>query len=169
MTWTALFFGFALFFAGCLVHIVLWRVKRPRDDFRGLAVCLLVLPGAGGILICLAGLLPAVTLRETLAGMAVTVALGASYIMYYPAAQAASPTMLVVIKIGRAGRTGITRAQLLKAFDDGLLCRQSIENLVHERFADERDGKLVVAPRGVFLLRMLGSWRGFLGLKQGEG
>jgi hypothetical protein len=169
MTWTALFFGFALFCAGFLVQVVLWRVKRPRDDFRALAVCLFVLPAAGGILVCLAGLLPGVTLRETLAGLAVTVALGAVYIMYYPAAQAASPTMLLVIKIGRAGRTGITRAKLLKAFDDGLLSRQGIENLVHERFAKERDGKLVAAPRGVFLLRMLDSWRGFLGLKQGRG
>ena len=169
MTFWAIFLGLILFFSGFTFHVIWWRIARPHDDIRALILSFLVGPAV------LAGLqfffMPGYgSLRETIAAVLVTVAIGAFYIMWYPAAQAASPTMLLVLQVAGAAKDGgATRTALRAAFDDELLCRQSISNLVHEHFAEEREGKLFVAARGAFLLRMLNTWRGLLGLKYGSG
>lgn len=169
MTFWAILLGLALFFIGFIVHVVWWRVARPNDDIRALILSFFVGPAVLAALQFI--LLPDYgSLRETVAAVMVTVAIGAFYIMWYPAAQAASPTMLLVLQVARAASDGgATRTALRAAFDDELLCRQSISNLVHEHFAEERNGKLLVAARGAFLLRMLNTWRGLLGLKYGSG
>ena len=169
MTLLAILFGVVLFFLGFAVHVAWWRMSRPADDIRALLLSFILGP-------LILAIIPPVlspqylSWRETLAAMMVAVAIGAFYIMWYPAAQAASPTMLLVLEVARAASGGgATRERLREAFNDELLCRQSIANLVHEQFAEERNGNLTVAPRGAFLLRMLNTWRGFLGLKYGSG
>ena len=169
MTFTAIALGSALFCAGFVGHVLWWRYWRPRDDIRALVTSLFVLPTALATGLYAGGIIPALTARETLGAALVILAIGATYIMYYPAAQAASPTMLMVLKIAQSGATGIKRADLLGAFDEELLCKRGIELLGHERFAEERNGKFQVAPRGAFLLRMLNLWRGALGLSRGQG
>lgn len=169
MTLDALTFGSMLFGMAFGIHVAWWRIARPADDFRALAVSFFVLPAILSAMALAAGI-GVTTAREAVAAVLVTIAAGAIYIMYYPAAQAASPSMLLVLEIHRgARRGGTTRAELNAAFDNELLCRQSIANLVHEHFADEAKGKLTVAPRGEFLLRMLNTWRGLLGLRYGSG
>lgn len=169
MTFLAILLGSILFVAGFAVHVVWWRTARPADDFRALALSLFVLPAvlATAVLLLAPGV---VTVRETIGAVLVTIAIGAIYIMYYPAAQAASPSMLLVLEISRSASSGgATRESLRTAFDNELLCRQSIDNLVHEHFASDSGGKLSVAPRGTFLLQMLNNWRKLLGLKFGSG
>jgi hypothetical protein len=169
MTPTAILLGSGLFCGAFLLHVSWWRLKRPKDDVRALVVCLLLVPALAAILLLFAGTIPGLTIREALASILVTIAVSSTYIMYYPAAQAASPSMLVIMKIASARKTGITRRDLLQAFDEDRLCRVGIDNLVHQRFAQEREGRLVVAPRGAVLLRVLTSWRRILGLKHGIG
>lgn len=170
MTFLAIFAGLFLFTIGFVMHVIWWRVSRPQDDFRALAISFFVLPAImTGVGAC--GSIPAaeLELREWLSAYVLNLMVSATYIMYYPAAQAASPTMLLVLEIARASKVGATRERIRNAFDSELLCRQGIDNLVHERFADEENGKLAVAQRGAFLLRMLNTWRGILGLKYGSG
>lgn len=169
MTFTAIFLGGTLFFLGLAFHICWWRLRRPKDDIRALVASLLILPAVLALGALASQALPSLTGRETVGAILVVFAIGATYIMYYPAAQAASPTMLVVLKIARTGAEGIREADLLAAFDDDLLCREGIENLAHQRFAQDRNGRLEVAPRGALLLRMLDLWRRALGLNQGRG
>jgi hypothetical protein len=169
MTLLAILFGILLFVACFVPHVLWWRFSRPADDIRALVLCFIVMPSIASpaALFLLPG---ALTAREAGAGLMVAFAIGAFYIMWYPAAQAASPTMLLVLQVVRsASAGGATRASLNEAFDNELLCRQSIANLVHQHFADERDGKLQIAPRGAALLSMLNAWRRFLGLKYGSG
>jgi hypothetical protein len=169
MTFEALLCGCLVFAIGFAAHVCWWRLARPADDFRALGLCLLLLP------VLLAAAFPLVwpqllSLREAVAAGLAAIAIGAIYIMYYPAAQAASPTMLLVLQIGRSAPLGgVSRASLRETFDNEILCRQSVANLVHEHFAGERDGKLFLAARGLFLLRMLNTWRSYLGLKYGSG
>src|SRR5271163_3184521 len=144
MTFRAIVVGLILFLVGLFVQVALWRLRRPRDDFRALALCLFVVPLGIELSLLAAGWKAPLTLREELTALALNVALAAIYIMYYPAAQAASPTMLVVVKIGRAGKKGISRVELMSAFDEHLMCRQGIDNLVHEHFADYQNGKLSI-------------------------
>ena len=168
MTFAAIGWGFVLFLIGFAAHACWWRMARPLDDFRGLVICFLAGPVAlaAGLWLLFPG---QGSLRE-LAGCAlVTLFNGAMYIMLYPAAQAASPTMLLVLRIAGAGTAGETREGLGAVLDGGTLSQKSIDNLVHERFADEVDGKLHIAPRGAFLLKFLTTWRGLLGLEYGSG
>lgn len=169
MSPTAVLLGLRLFCGAFILHVAWWRLKRPKDDVRGLVICLLLIPAITVGVLVLTGAIPALSVREAVATILVVIAVGSTYIMYYPAAQAASPSMLVILKIASRRKTGITRDELLQSFDDDQLCRTGIENLVNERFAEERDGKLTVGPRGAALLHVLTSWRGILGLKRGIG
>lgn len=168
MTFVAAERGLVLFLIGFAVHVCWWRIARPIDDFRGLVACFVVAP------VCLGGALwlafPDYGSARELAGSALaTLFSGGIYIMLYPAAQAASPTMLLVLRIARAGKAGETRQALGAVLDDATLSRKSIDDLVHERFAAEVDGKLHIAARGAVLLKLLTTWRGLLGLEYGSG
>jgi hypothetical protein len=167
MTFNAILAGLLLFAVGFALHVAWWRLSRPHDDIRGLAICFALFPAGLAIL----GNFETSVLasREWLAAYLATLMVSATYIMYYPAAQAASPTMLLVLEIARAGKSGTTRQSIRNAFDSELLCRQGINNLVHEKFAAEVGGKLSIAPRGAVLLQMLNNWRKILGLKYGSG
>ena len=167
MTFNAILIGLLLFVLGFAIHVAWWRLSRPKDDIRALAACFILFPailsiaGNGGTSL--------LTSREWMAAYLCALLVSATYIMYYPAAQAASPTMLLVLEIARSSKTGATRQSIRNAFDSELLCRQGIENLVHEKFAAEENGTLMIAPRGAVLLQFLNNWRRILGLQYGSG
>ncbi len=166
MTSAALLWGIGAFLAGWLLHLAWWRVRRPADDLRALVLSVLVLPALAG---ALAAIPVQPTLPELLMGYGVLGALGLAYSAWYPAAQAASPTMLIVLQLGHAGQRGLTATEITAAFDDDQLCRNLIRNLVDERFAVERNGRLYPGPRGHRLLRALGGLRRCIGLKEARG
>jgi hypothetical protein len=168
MTFKAIALGFFLFQIGFVIHVLWWRLSRPLDDFRALVLCFLAGPAGSAILLSpLLGQL--FSAREIFATVLVTIFFGSTYIMLYPAAQAASPSMLLVLQIAQAGPVGELRESLGMVLDSEVLCRKSVDNLVHERFADEVEGNLIIAPRGAFLLKFLTTWRGLLGLEYGSG
>lgn len=164
MTFAAIGWGLVLFAAGLAAHVAWWRLARPVDEFRALALSFLAGPALGSLAV--PGL---AAWRETLGCAAAALLFGAMYIMLYPAAQAASPTMLLVLRIAAKGTAGETRAALGEALDADTLSRKSIDDMVHGRFADEVDGVLHIAPRGRFLLGFLTRWRRLLGLEYGSG
>lgn len=164
MTFAAIGWGFALFVAGLAAHVAWWRLSRPVDEFRALALSLLTGPALASL--AAPGLM---SWRERAGCATAALIFGGMYIMLYPAAQAASPTMLLVLRIAAKGPAGETREALREALDADTLSRKSIDDMVYGRFADEVDGVLHIAPRGQFLLRFLTRWRKLLGLEYGSG
>jgi hypothetical protein len=104
-------------------------------------------------------------LTEVILSMLLASSAGTAYVFWYPAAQAASPTMLVTILAGQAGKKGVTGEILKEALSEETLSGNSLQSLLDERFARQDDsGCLQLAPRGkrtLFIIRLLRRSAGF--------
>jgi hypothetical protein len=172
ITYGTVISAFVVTLIGLMVHIIWWRIKRPKDDVRALVLCLVVLPVL--IVLGIYAYRTQGTARDILFWNIVTTAvlaviLGSTYILSYPGAQAGSPSMLILLNLAAREPNGMTREELMNGFDDAMLCNETIASVVHERFAERHEGKLVPATRGVSMLRVCQAWRAVLGLKDGEG
>lgn len=159
--------GPGLFGVAFLVHVLWWRLKRPGDDLKVLALCLCAVP----LLACI-GLVFITALKPAELALALVMAwsAGIAYLFWYPAAQAASPTMLITILAHRAGSGGISESSLKEAIPEELLAGQSIHNLFAEKFAvEEPAGTIRLAPRGRRTLLLIKRVRRAAGLKEPRG
>jgi len=157
--------------AGLVVHIVWWRIKRPADDVLALAVVMGILPL---ILTFVAScLLPASPGISSVSVLDRVVQLGALSIMHlfialvymscYTAAQAASPTVLMVL-MAKNSPHGITKEEIEKHLTDDLVCGNLVQAAIHERFVIETHGVLTMGHRGKLLRRMGRTARKLVGL-----
>ena len=138
--------GIAFTSVAWLVHLVVWRVARPVDDLKVLALCMLAFPAGLAGIAWLCGLTGP---EPLMLALILSESLGIAYVFWYPAAQAASPTMLITILARQAGPAGISEEQLGEALSGDKLAGESIANLFHEKFAvNDADGTVRLAPRG---------------------
>ncbi len=169
MSWESFLLAAAAFLAGFAVHVALWRFRRPSDDLRALAAVILVGPAllatAGGTF-----LLPESTGTETAFAALGALSLGLAYLCWYPAAQAASPTMVLTLLAGRAGDRGVTRREMEAALPEDRLVNEGLENLFHERFARiDPEGRLWLDKRGRRTLYLIRSFRRGCGFRDPHG
>lgn len=161
---------------GLAAHIGWWRISRPRDDAAVLLLLMGVLPwvltvagalaggwiptGVGDFLSTILEVMVPLVLLHTLIAFV--------YMSCYTAAQAASPTVLIMLAcLGRP--EGLTREQLLSTLDDSLLCGDLVEAGLDEKLIATEDERLVLAPRGRFLLKLGRTLRNFLKLHEPVG
>lgn len=159
--------GILFWMTAFVVHVVVWWIRRPSDDLKALALIM------GGLPLLQAGAafaffeMPGMDLLfSTLLGWSI----GATYLFWYPAAQAASPTMLLCILIGAKGRHGEETGVIKSAISEDLLTRETFQNLFAERFASlEEPDSVTLAPRGRRTLYVIGALRALAGFKEPRG
>jgi hypothetical protein len=158
--------GLAFWGVAFVCHVCLWRVRRPVDDLRALLVLFTVLPMVlAGAAVCLGW-----PVTETGLALLLALALGAGYVFWYPAAQAASPTMLICVTIGDAGGAGCEPHDLRAAVCPDLLTRETFNNLFAERFATLEPGERVsLTSRGRRTLRLIQIFRRLAGFDEPKG
>jgi hypothetical protein len=154
--------GILAVLCGWLLHFVWWNVSRPRDDLMALAFCMILLPALVVSGVFVAGCSSPAT---WILSLMIAVSVGMAYVFWYPAAQAASPTMLITIMAREAGEAGLTESALNESLTEDVLSGNSLQSLVGERFAEvDADGKLQLASRGkrtLSVIRMLRHSAGF--------
>jgi hypothetical protein len=145
--------GFSAFLVGWVLHVIWWRVSRPSDDLRALTICLLLISSTISLGFYAMDLLDGIGLFLTLI---LCLSLGIAYIFWYPAAQAASPTMLITIIAAESGRKGFGKETMRQRLSEDLLSGNSLDSLLDEQFAEEDDaGHLQLASRGRRTLAMI--------------
>ena len=157
---------------GIAIHTVVWRIGRPKDDASALFKLVVLLPFlesgvAAFYLLDLRGLqlLDALVLSGIFHFGA-----GFLYMGLYTAAQAASPTSLILLRLAQSTSDGIEEAELCEAFTWQQLSGDSVQSAIDEGFlAVKGRGELALAPRGRALLRITSVTRRFLGLGSGKG
>ncbi len=169
ITYEHILVAFGLSFVGLVVHVLWWRVQRPKDDVSALIICMLALPFV--MVIIRASLLRQqfpfdVLMADAVIIFVLAALLSCTYIISYPGAQAGSPSMLILLKLAKRD---MTKEELMASFDDATLVDETIASVVNERFVTRIDDQLVAAPRGESMLRVCQAWRRLLGLKDGEG
>jgi hypothetical protein len=173
MTVAVLLAGFTSFSCCLGLHVVLWRVARPRSDMRGLFSIFLVVPTAVALLILAArAVVPEAGMPDGLQVAAVLLlhlALSSAYIQSYPAAQAMAPSLEIAYAVRRSMPRGLSREELLARLNTGALVQERVEDLVADRLVRVEGDRYVLTPASAGLIRFFLGLRALLGLRQPGG
>lgn len=153
----------ASFVAALAVHVVLWRVARPRNTAQGLVV---VFGVAGAVAYAaLAWISPApdpawlpVWSRDAQFGL-LYFALMAAYINVYPAIEVDSPSLRILLDVHAAGAKGLGPADIGRNLQGDNVVRRRVRNLLDERMAERRDGRMVLTRKGRFIASLFHGFR----------
>ena len=166
-------YGALLFLVGFIVHVVLWRVRRPVNTTVTIILVFVVSVSTVwlalsifGIFQGLTGYLPQEPVDKILS-LLLALALAVSYIMTYPALENDSPTLRLVYVIAQKGRIGATEEVLFKSFSNKNTVEPSINEMIRERLVRIEDQSILLTERGHRLARIYRKWRVILGAEMG--
>ncbi len=128
------------------IHIVMWRMIRPRSPAR-LVPCAAILGGALGA--WAAGMrLPWPATSELLEAILLFGTMVASYLISLPALESESPSSLIVTCVDDHGRAGATREDLAAVVNDETFVLDRLRGLEVDGLITRADGKLQITPGG---------------------
>ena len=163
-----------LFLLAFAAQAVIWRRRRPRAQYTGLLGLYLgafVLVTAGLVAARLACAEAARALPQAPLDYATFALLYVGLVLAfgttYSAVQADSPTMSVLLAVEATGGRVLGLAELLDRFTDRVLVVPRLDDLVAGGLARLRDGRYVIAPRGVLFARTFVLFRRLLGFERG--
>lgn len=161
--------AFALFLA---LQLALWRLWKPTWQYAVLpGVALAVLVAATGVFHWLAPPSAGPFLPSSLFDygnfVVLYAALVMAYFVTYPAVQADSPSMTIVLLVDRAGPSGLTRGQLAKELNNESLVLPRIADLVAGNLVRLERGRYVINPAGAILAKVHTSYRRLLKMEKG--
>ncbi len=159
-------YGFSLFFSCLALHVILWRWRHPRRHALALLGVFFLPLLAFGAFFC--GWHHGNLLDLTAIGL-LHMALACAYIQIYPAVQAFSPTLVILLLVDKSMPEGVTQEELSEKLDDRFLLGARITDLVDANLIREAGGQLSLAPRGSQLIAFFIAFRRALGLGLGKG
>jgi hypothetical protein len=152
------------------VHVAWWRWARPRADIPAILTVFLVAPAIAYLALALrplaassTGAWLALSPVECLAAYVLHAAIGAAYVQTYPATQARSPTLAILMALGRTPE-GLDRAGIVAALDASGLVGERVEDLQRNALVRREGDRLVLTGAGRVLARAFGAYRRWLGL-----
>jgi hypothetical protein len=169
-----LFYAFLIFLACLFLHILIWRVRLPVRQIPLLGIIFIVLPLTVVIIIYLfLGFSNVTGFRslsrtDLLAVFLLHFSLAGVYIFSYPAAQAISPSLKMLLYI-RSSRGGSTLEELLSGFDERELFEERIRDLIGESLVAEGPDGIELTFSGKRLVGVFIFIRRLLGLPIGKG
>jgi hypothetical protein len=172
MTSEVFFFG-GLIFAVCLaVHIGIWRIKIPNNDALILFIIFLIIPSA--VIIILMGLkmfycLLPVSPLGLLFILLLHLSLSLVYVSSYPAAQAISPSLDILMVIAAAETKRMTEEEVVRHYNDNVLVSARINDLRTSILLAQRGDNFEVTKVGKTIIRLFILYRKIIGLPAGEG
>jgi hypothetical protein len=151
-----------------IIHVLAWRILKPRNDINALGWVFGVVPLLAGI-----GLLVAFQDRSWLADFALSAllyfAIAAAYIQTYPGMRSNVPTLVIVNLIGRS-KSGLTIEQIKQVLTQQQMVQDKVEELADEGFVTiGSDQSIHLTTRGRTLASIFIVYRRLLGLNEGAG
>lgn len=163
----------SLIFVFCIfIHALIWRLRFPANRGAALFIIFVLLPLISGATCALLASsevvrLPGLAMEEWLAAGLLQLAFASAYIMTYPAFEALSPSLVIVLLAFDRG--GVAVKDLSGFFSDEALIKPRIKDLLDSKLARERDGLLSITAKGRLLAGFFVVMRSFLGLPKGGG
>lgn len=157
--------AFAAFLAGLVFHVLHWRLKRPAKTELALAADFLAFPAA--LLILAPALTPLLTPAEAASAYLLHFLISGAYIASFPAVQAQSPSLEILLlfgKTGGAGFAGLSREEILKSFDASSLVSCRIGDLMKSGLVSRSGGTFTLTSPGRFVALFFRVQRRLLGL-----
>lgn len=159
--------GISLFLICLFVHVFIWRFWHPRR--HGLALLMIFVLPIFILAILLPNLWAAFTWLDFASVTLFHLSLSFAYIQTYPAVQALSPSLRILILVQTSMPAGMSEAEVLKFFDAEQILDDRIHDLTVSHLVSEINGALEITTKGrLFILPFL-LLRKILGLPQGKG
>lgn len=175
MKLSILLIGISIFLICLCLHIVIWRRRRPKRKVVVLLLLFILSPflfitGYRGLEWF--GFVPSIisfTTADWLAIYLLHFALSFAYISSYPAVEAASPSLAILLMIGGFNSQGIAHDDLLHVFDDEVVLEPRLKDLIEAGLIIKLGGYLIVTSRGSAFVKCFILLRRLLGLPIGKG
>ncbi|MFH1442347.1 MAG: hypothetical protein ABIH18_09965 [Candidatus Omnitrophota bacterium] len=165
--------GFILFIIAFMLHILIWRVKRPNNTAKALIILFnSILISGIIILLWLAYNYPDLSIlpRDFISYAYIILlffSLFAVYILSYPAIEADSPSLVITTRIAQAGKAGLSYEEIKELLRDDLLVEPRLKDLINARLIDLNNSIYKINAKGVFFIQPFIIYRNFLGLGKG--
>jgi len=161
--------GVILFFTALVIHVVIWRVRKPSSPLKTLLLILLAVIFAGlsalyftADSLAASGFATLDTLAAYLHTLLFCVSLSLAYVVSYTLLEWDSPTLTIVMTIARAGRSGAPEAELAQLVDRLPFIGSRIQCLIRDNVITEKDGRYVISPGHHLFYRFVLSYRRLL-------
>ena len=174
-----LIIGISIFIMCLCLHILIWRWRHPHHHIITLSIIFIIVPTAisiVGFILLWFNLLPfdianiiSISASGWLLVFLLHFSLSGAYILSYPAIQAVSPSLAILLIVRSYMPDGLAYTELRSHFTVEDLLEARINDLKDALLVTESDGYLRLAPRGFFLIRFTGFLRKLLGLSVGKG
>ncbi len=170
----ALFLGSFLALAGFLVHVAIWRRRRPRSSGSSLIKIFISTIATGTIVAAAAFFvfpsaragLPA-HLGDWIQAVTLALALAAAYVLTYPAIEVESPTLLLAELFDATGAQGLTRSELHRRLGNDVLVRPRVQDMLDEKLVELSGPRYLLTPKGRALGALFVAWRTCLRASRG--
>lgn len=167
-------YGSVLFLAAFILHFAVWKIRLPRRQTRALGLIFLGVLFVGVVLLYLGvqnfiskGLQPPVYPYEYIQIGLYFISLLLAYTITYSAIEADSPSLLIIMKIAKAGEKGLEEETLDREMDDKVLIEPRIRDLLKDGMAELQDGKYRLKPKGILMASLFTIYRNIMGLGKG--
>ena len=168
--------GAVSFTVALLIHILVWRVRRPAREIAGLSLIFIVLPLlAWGLLFLVSSLNPSLlppffhSFFNFLFVIIWHTALAGAYIMTYPPIQAGCPSLKIMLVVSSAGEKGLTAEDIYHHFSEDTLFTDRFEDLIKDGLISFKYDAWGITLTGRVLARFFITYRRVLKLPLGEG
>jgi len=165
--------GLGLFAVAFLLHILIWRLKRPANSVKTLITLFssVLVSGIIGLLF-LGRVYPQSLIlpQDSFASIYIAVffyVLFLVYLLSFPAIEADSPSLVIMMNIHRAGKAGLAASEIKAALKDDLMIGPRLKDLLGAGLIDADGSHYKINKKGVLFLLPFVAYRNFLGLGKG--
>jgi len=150
----------ALLVLSMTVHLVLWKIRRPHRELKGLFVIFTLVPCLG---IAAIPFLFEVTILDLLRVLLLYATTGFSYILTYPAIGADSPTISLMEFFGGKSSGGVTAEEATEFLVRRPFVKARLRELLKSGQIIEREGVYLVSGKGSLVFRIILTYRKIYG------
>lgn len=160
--------GIVLCFSCFILHVVVWRVRKPVHDVKMLIYIFLLLPFA--IVSVFSINYPQwFQVEEIFLVIFLHYCLSLAYIASYPAAQAHSPSLDIMLKVSRSSNREISASELADTWRSRNVLIDRVDDLLTGGLIVRRGEIYSLTRTGEAMLAMYRLYRRFLGISFGKG
>lgn len=166
----SLMLGIVIFIAVLVLHIMIWRIKKPKNEMIFLLFLFVILPFLVFIFLFLVNIFKNFTDNNLLFSVFLLYfSLSCAYIQTYPAARANAPSLQIVYFIYKSGKNGLSEEEIINKFNLNNLVYERVEDLIKENFVRQQDNTILLTKKGKVLADIFWLYRKLYGLEFGQG
>lgn len=159
-----LFWGSVIFCSAFILHVIIWKVRIPKNQTKILLMIFFGTLCAGFIVLCF---LIHLTLAEYLHISLFFISLTLAYITTYSALEVDSPSLVMVMNIAAAGNIGLEKKKFEEITNDDRLVKPRVRDLITDKLAFLEGDRYRLTSRGILVARIFIFYRKLLKAQKG--